>query len=194
MLVTGRSPGGFPLSVAFPAIVVFLLFSFTGSGAQVPADSSLSRPDTIPAGREEAQLPRARIDLEKGGTVIIELFPDDAPVTVARFIELVQSGFYDGLPFHRVESFVVQTGKKDNDYPPIVGEMFDQDLRHEVGTVGMARKPDSYDSGTTQFYIVTEYRSALHGEYTVFGKVVEGMDLVHEIKKNDKITKIEMVE
>ena len=58
----------------------------------------------------------------------------------------------------------------------------------------MARKPDSYDSGTTQFYIVKECRSSLQGEYTVFGEVIEGMDFVHKIKKNDKIKSIEIVE
>jgi cyclophilin family peptidyl-prolyl cis-trans isomerase len=162
--------------------------------AQEPADSSASVEDSSLAEKEAVPVLKAKIELKKGGVILIELFPDDAPITVERFIELVRKGFYDDMRFHRVEDFVVQTGKKDNDYPPIIGEMFGQDLRHKVGSVGMARKPDSYDSATTQFYIVKECRSALQGEYTVFGEVIEGMDIVHKIKKNDKIKSIEIVE
>jgi len=71
--------------------------------------------------------------------------------------------------------------------------MFDQKLTHDPGMVGMARLPDDYDSGTTQFYIVKERKPNFNGEYTLFGRVVEGMELVGAIEKNDKIKRMEIV-
>ncbi|MBN2184291.1 MAG: peptidylprolyl isomerase [Candidatus Krumholzibacteriota bacterium] len=191
-----RSRGARLLSVIIPAAVISLSLTLytAGAAAQEAADTSASAADSSFAEKEAEPSLKAKIVLEKGGVILIELFPEDAPITVERFVELVRNGFYDDLEFHRVENFVVQTGNRDNDYPPIIGEMFGQDLRHKVGSVGMARKPDSYDSATTQFYMVKECRSALQNEYTVFGEVIEGMDLVHKIKKRDKIKSIEIIE
>jgi len=125
--------------------------------------------------------------LEKGGAVIIELYLEMAPKTVARVMELTGEGFYDGLEFHRVESFLVQTGKGKHDLPPLEGEMFGQKIWHEEGMVGMARLPNGYDTATTQFYIMKERRSKLNSEYTLFGRVQSGMEHVHGIKKGRKI-------
>lgn len=126
--------------------------------------------------------------LEKGGTVIIELYPDKAPKTVERIMKLAGEGFYDGLKFHRVESFLVQTGKADHDLPPLEGEMYGQrKIWHEEGMVGMARLPSGYDTATTQFYIMKERMPKLNGEYTLFGRVVSGMEHVHALKKGHKI-------
>ena len=113
---------------------------------------------------------------------------------VERVLELVKKGFYDGLRFHRVEDYLIQTGRGDIEIEPIEGEMFGQDLKHEVGMVGMARLPDDYDSATTQFYICKKRLPRLNGEYTLIGKVVEGMELVFKIKKGDKIKSIDIVE
>ncbi len=139
-------------------------------------------------------LPRICINLKKGGRIVIELYPDEAPLAVERVLELVKRGFYNGLRFHRVEDYLVQTGRGDIEIEPIEGEMFGQDLKHEVGMVGMARLPDDYDSATTQFYICKKRLPRLNGEYTLIGKVVEGMDLVFKIKKGDKIMSIDIVE
>lgn len=125
--------------------------------------------------------------LEKGGTVIIELYPEHAPKTVERIMKLAGEGFYDGLRFHRVESFLVQTGKGEHDLPPFEGEMFGQRIWHEEGMVGMARLPNGYDTATTQFYIMKERRANLNGEYTLFGRVVSGMEHIHSLKKGRKI-------
>ncbi len=194
MIAFRRPDGPFLRSIILPAAVFFLTLSIfvTGASSQETPDTTALESDSLPAEKDGA--PVARIVLEKGGVILLRLFPDDAPVTVARFIELVNAGFYNDLDFHRVEDFVVQTGNRDNEYPPIIGEMFEQDLRHKVGSVGMARKPDSYDSATTQFYIVKQCRSALQGEYTVFGEVIEGMDIVKKIEKHDKIVTIEIVD
>lgn len=125
--------------------------------------------------------------LEKGGAVIMELYPEMAPKTVARIMKLAGEGFYNGLKFHRVESFLVQTGKGKHDLPQLEGEMYGQRIWHEEGMVGMARLPSGYDTATTQFYIVKERRPKLNGEYTLFGRVQSGMEHVHSIKKGNKI-------
>jgi cyclophilin family peptidyl-prolyl cis-trans isomerase len=137
---------------------------------------------------------RIAITLEKGGVIVMEMLTEDAPISVERILTLVRDGFYDGLKFHRVEGFLVQTGKKEHEYPQIEGEMFGQELTHEAGMVGMARFPHSYDSASTQFYIMKKHKAIFNGEYTLFAKVIEGMDVLDKIKKNDKIDSIVIVE
>jgi peptidyl-prolyl cis-trans isomerase B (cyclophilin B) len=144
--------------------------------------------------KEDQAAPRVVIELEEGGEIVLELMPDEAPIAVERFTELVNDGFYNGLRFHRVESWIVQTGKRDTDLEPIEGEMFFQDLKHDRGMVGMARLVDDYDSATTQFYIIKEHKSILNGEYTLFARVVDGMDKVMKIKKGDEIEEIRFIQ
>jgi len=139
-------------------------------------------------------LPRIVITTEKYGDIVIELYPKEAPKAVERILSLVRAGFYNGLPFHRVESYVVQTGSAESELPPIEGEMFSVKLKHEDGMVGMARFPDDYDSAKTQFYICKQHLPAMNGEYTLFGRVIEGLDIVHKIKKGDGIKTIKAVE
>jgi cyclophilin family peptidyl-prolyl cis-trans isomerase len=134
------------------------------------------------------------IVLDKGGEIVMELLPEAAPIAVERFTLLVNEGFYDGLKFHRVESWLIQTGKKDTELPTIEGEMFFQDLKHDKGKVGMARLVDDYDSASTQFYILKECKNALNGEYTIFACVVEGMDVVMNVKKGAKIKEVKFIE
>ena len=154
----------------------------------VSADSAAAAAiDSIDESTEKTPYKRIRIVLEKGGEIVIELLADEAPLAVERIIALVQEGFYNGLKFHRVESYLVQTGRKDSDLPPVEGEMFGRAIRHEVGMVGMARLPDDYDSASTQFYIMKERRPRLNGEYTLFGRVIAGMEHVGKIKKGWKI-------
>ena len=148
------------------------------------------------AGEEgpQSKAQRVVIVMDKGGEIVMELLPEEAPIAVERFTQLVKEGFYDGLKFHRVESWLIQTGKKETDLEPIEGEMFFQDLKHKKGMVGMARLVDDYDSATTQFYILKECKNALNGEYTLFACVVDGMDVVMNVKKGDKIKEIKFVE
>lgn len=122
----------------------------------------------------------------KDGRVVIEMFPDKAPEHVKRIKELVREGFYDGLTFHRViEGFMAQTGDPMGDGTGGSGKKLKaefNDMPHERGTVSMARSmnPDSADS---QFFICFKDCSWLDGQYTVWGKVTEGMDFVDNIKK-----------
>jgi len=138
--------------------------------------------------------PRISINVDKLGDIMIELYPKEAPKSVERILTLVRSGFYDGLKFHRVELYVVQTGAAESNLPPVEGEMFGEKLTHEEGMVGMARLPNDYDSARTQFYICKKHLPLMNGEYTLFGKVIEGMKLVHKIKKGDTVKSVKVVE
>lgn len=126
----------------------------------------------------------------KDGRVTIEMFPEKAPNHVARIKELVRSGFYDGLLFHRViEDFMAQTGDPNGNGTGGSGVKLKaefNDMPHKRGTVSMARaqRPDSGDS---QFFICFKDCSWLDGQYTVWGQVTDGMDFVDNIKKGSPI-------
>ncbi len=126
-----------------------------------------------------------------GGSIVAELFPDKAPETVENFKTLVADGFYDGLTFHRiVEDFVVQGGDPDGTGTGgpghnIKGEFanngFTQnDLTHVDGALAMARA-NHPDSAGSQFYITLGAQPFLDGNYAVFGVVVEGLEVVHQL-------------
>jgi peptidylprolyl isomerase/peptidyl-prolyl cis-trans isomerase B (cyclophilin B) len=123
----------------------------------------------------------------------IELFPDVAPRTVARFTELVKTGFYTGLTFHRViQRFLVQGGDPAGDGSGGSGTATPAEFnerKHVVGTVGMARLRDP-DSADSQFYLCLEPQPFLDGRYTVFGQVVEGLEVMTKIRENDIMRKI----
>jgi peptidyl-prolyl cis-trans isomerase B (cyclophilin B) len=145
--------------------------------------------------------PVATITMENGDTITLYLYPDKAPNTVANFISLANSGFYDGLTFHRcISSFLIQGGDPNGDGTGgpgyyISGEFADNgytknDLEMEEGVIAMARfgtSDDSdeeyYDTAGSQFFILTKDKSDLDGKYAVFGKVFYGMNTVNNIAK-----------
>ncbi|MDC3025832.1 peptidylprolyl isomerase [Candidatus Pelagibacter sp.] len=137
----------------------------------------------------------------KDGDVKIEMFPDVAPNHVKRITELANNGKYDNVVFHRViDGFMAQTGDVKfgnssssdfnlqragmggSDLPDLKQEF--NDMPHERGTVSMARSSDP-NSANSQFFICFESASYLDRNYTVFGKVIEGMEFVDKIKKGD---------
>jgi peptidyl-prolyl cis-trans isomerase B (cyclophilin B) len=133
------------------------------------------------------------------GTFVIELYPKVAPKTVENFEKLVNKGFYNGLTFHRVEpGFVVQGGDPNGDGTggpgyEIAAEI-KPDEKHLRGSVATARtgdevNPDRKSSGS-QFYICLEPQPGLDGQYTIFGGVVKGMNVVDQIKVGDHMKKI----
>ncbi|MBS4957357.1 MAG: peptidylprolyl isomerase [Clostridium sp.] len=155
------------------------------------------------------ELPVATIKVKDFGTIKAELYPDKAPNTVNNFISLANSGFYDGLIFHRViEGFMNQGGDPDGvgtggpGYS-IKGEFSNNgytnnDLKHTAGVLSMARANDP-DSAGSQFFIMAEEASYLDGDYAAFGKVIEGMDVVEainsvETNSNDKPLKDVVIE
>ena len=128
------------------------------------------------------------IDLE-GGRVTIEMLPDVAPNHVARIKELARAGFYDGIVFHRViDGFMAQTGDPtgtgtgSSDLPDLKAEF--SDVNHGRGAVSMARA-QSPNSANSQFFIVFDDASFLDGQYTVWGQVTDGMELVDAIKRGE---------
>ena len=126
----------------------------------------------------------------KDGRVVIEMRPDLAPKHVARIKELTRQGFYDGVVFHRViDGFMAQTGDPRGDGTGGSGQKLDAEFsreRHVRGTTSMARaqNPNSADS---QFFIMLAPSPHLDGQYTVRGKVTQGMEFVDKIKKGSSV-------
>ena len=124
----------------------------------------------------------------KDGRVVIELLPELAPNHVARIKELTRQGFYDGIVFHRViDGFMAQTGDPTGTGTGGSGKKLDAEFStesHVRGIVSMARSQDP-NSGDSQFFIVFDDASFLDKQYTVWGRVTEGMDVVDKIKKGD---------
>jgi peptidylprolyl isomerase len=124
------------------------------------------------------------------GQVVIEMRPDLAPGHVARIKELVKSGFYDGIVFHRViEGFMAQTGCPHGTGTGGSGQKLKAEFNkepHVRGTVSMARAQNP-DSGDSQFFICFDDASFLDGQYTVWGKVISGMENVDKIKRGEPV-------
>lgn len=124
----------------------------------------------------------------KDGRVVIEMFPDKAPAHVERIKELARAKFYDGLPFHRViDGFMAQTGDPTgtgaggSDKQNLPAEF--SGLSHTRGTVSMARRGNDVNSANSQFFIVFKDSDFLDGQYTIWGRVIEGMEFVDNIKR-----------
>lgn len=164
------------------------------NSSQSIADENNSTPES------SEDLPVATIEVEGFGTIEAELYPETAPNTVNNFIYLANSGFYDNLTFHRIiKDFMIQGGDSDGNGTggpgySIEGEFTSNGiangLKHTEGVLSMARAQDPNSAGS-QFFIMTKEASHLDGEYAAFGKVINGMDVVHEIENvktgaNDK--------
>ena len=152
-----------------------------------------------------AKAKTAVIALEKGGEIAIEFFPSDAPKTVENFLKLAGQGFYDGTSFHRVvPGFVAQAGDPLSKTLPagdrrigtgdpgykIKAEFNKQ--KHDRGVLAMARSQDP-DSAGSQFYITLAPAPHLDGQYTVFGRVTSGMNVVDGIRVGDRIKSVKIV-
>ena len=140
---------------------------------------------------------RARIDTDRG-TMVLELYAEEAPETVANFEKLANSGFYDGLTFHRViPEFVIQGGcpRGDGTGGPgytITCETEGNPHHHERGSLSMAHA--GKDTGGSQFFICHSPQPHLDGKHTVFGKVVEGLDVVDAIRRADHMTQVRVTD
>jgi len=137
------------------------------------------------------------ITLEKGGEIRLEFYAEDAPKTVENFVTLAKKGFYNGLNFHRVvPDFVVQGGCPKGNGTGGPGYQIKAEFnkqKHLRGTLAMARSQDP-DSAGSQFYICYGTTPHLDGQYTVFGRVVSGMEHVDRIKQGDKMTSVTITE
>ena len=141
-----------------------------------------------------------QIEMENGGIIKLELYPEHAPITVANFVKLVNDGFYDGLIFHRViKNFMIQGGDPEGtgmggSPDKIKGEFaangVNNPIKHERGVISMART-NNPNSASSQFFICHKAAPHLDGSYAAFGKVIEGIEVVDEIAnvvtgKNDR--------
>lgn len=131
-----------------------------------------------------------QIEMEDGGKIVLELYPDKAPITVNNFKKLVSEGFYDGLIFHRViKDFMIQGGDPEGtgmggSKDKIKGEFksngFNNTISHKRGVISMARS-QSNNSASSQFFICHADSTFLDGDYAAFGAVISGMDVVDKI-------------
>ncbi len=175
-------------------VLVFALISLAGCGNKKTSDIQT---DNEPTSKEVAMqnvnsksdnsLPTAVITLESGETITLELYPDEAPNTVANFISLANKGFYNGTIFHRViKGFMMQGGDPDGTgfggpgYA-IKGEFasngFNNNIPFERGTIGMGRTTFP-DSAGSQFFICQAEYAYGNGQYAAFGKVTDGIEVV----------------
>lgn len=145
----------------------------------------------------ETENPVVAMYIENYGAIVIELYPDIAPNTVANFISLTKSNFYDNNTIHRlVPGFVLQggdptgTGTGGPGYT-IKGEFsandFENNLKHEKGIVSMARTSVSNDTAGSQFFIMLGTASYLDGQYAAFGKVIDGWSNIENIINNEQV-------
>jgi peptidyl-prolyl cis-trans isomerase B (cyclophilin B) len=136
---------------------------------------------------------QATVELAKGGSFTFTLRADKAPQTVERFAGKARSGFYDNLTFHRVEDWVVQGGD-----PKGTGTGGDRvpseynDLSFKLGAVGIARGQDAAFNNDSQWFVVKKDSTFLDKQYTNFGQVTAGMDVVANVKIGDKIKTIKI--
>jgi peptidyl-prolyl cis-trans isomerase B (cyclophilin B) len=128
------------------------------------------------------------------GTMELELYPQYAPITVNNFVFLAEQGFYDGVSFHRViDNFVIQGGDPTGTGRGGPGYRFEDELvgnplKHETGVISMANAGPNTNG--SQFFITHAPQPHLDGKHTVFGKVVEGQDVIYEIRTGDEMTSV----
>ena len=169
--------------------LLLALFASIGTVLCIPGCSKNTEEETVPAG-ETGETIMVQIEMDNGGIIKLELYPDIAPITVANFEKLVKEGFYDGLIFHRViKDFMIQGGDptgtgmggaKETIKGEFASNGVKNSLSHTRGVISMARSQKK-DSASSQFFICHADAKYLDGDYAAFGKVIEGMDVVDEI-------------
>jgi cyclophilin family peptidyl-prolyl cis-trans isomerase len=172
----------------FTKALFVLPFAFALIAAKAPPPATEPALPSIAAPADVAANPANKLTLElsNGGTVVIQLRPDLAPRHVERIQALVRQGFYNGLSFHRViPGFMAQggdpkgTGEGGSTLPDLKAEFTAVPFLR--GTVGAARTGDNVDSANSQFFIMFIPNAGMNGQYTVFGRVISGMDTVDKI-------------
>jgi peptidyl-prolyl cis-trans isomerase B (cyclophilin B) len=171
-------------------IVVLLILAFAATWTYA---KTASKTVAKPAKKVVVKHPKVEIQMANGKIMIFELYPEYAPATVANFLSLAKSGFYNGLKFHRIiAGFMAQGGDPlgtgmGGSSKPIKGEFanngFKQNtLKHTKGVISMARTGDP-NSASSQFFIMAAATPGLDGDYAAFGKLIEGEKTLDEIMK-----------
>lgn len=169
-------------------ILLCILFSMTACGQKTSSNSSSDDTQNLLSGKHHVA-----IEISSYGTIEVELDADTAPITVTNFINLANSGFYNGLTFHRViDGFMIQGGDPNGDgtggsSETIKGEFskngVTNNISHVRGTISMARS-SANNSASSQFFIMQKDTPSLDGQYAAFGTVTSGMDIVDKICKD----------
>lgn len=167
--------------------IVFSIFLLTGCGEKENL-SEVKEYENIKYQETNKKTNNVLIELESEEKIIMELYPDVAPISVKNFQKLVESDFYNDIIFHRVvKDFVIQAGDGTSlgrTASTIKGEFsangVQNDLKHERGVVSMARTSVK-DSASSQFFIMLEDNASLDGQYAAFGRVIAGLDVVDKI-------------
>lgn len=179
------------LAIALTLAMTTMLFGCVKY--QTPNDFKPTAPEDSLTG-----LHHVEIEIQDYGVISVELNADKAPITVTNFISLAESGFYNGLTFHRIiDGFMMQGGDPQGNGQGgsgtnIVGEFANNgydynDISHIRGTISMARAQDN-NSGSSQFFIMQADTLDLDGNYAAFGHVTSGMDIVDAICANTPVT------
>ena len=174
------------IGVIVIAVVLVAWFSLPKSKADITTAKQYSAPPPMTIDVTKQYF--ATVKMEKGGEFVIQLFPDKAPITVNNFVFLAREGFYDGTTFHRVlADFMAQGGDPTGTGGGGPGYMFqneDNDLTFDKpGVVAMANA--GRDTNGSQFFITFGPQEYLNGNYTIFGQVIQGMDVVTSIRLRD---------
>ena len=169
-------------------ILLCILFSLTACGQKASSNSSSDDTQNLLSGKHHVA-----IEVNSYGTIEAELDADTAPFTVTNFINLANSGFYNGLTFHRViDGFMIQGGDPNGDgtggsSEKIKGEFksngVQNNISHVRGTISMARS-SANNSASSQFFIMQKDTTSLDGKYAAFGTVTSGIDIVDKICKD----------
>lgn len=159
-----------------------------------------------PTEPQQAQVAYVRMIIKDKGALVIELDLKEAPKTSENFLRLVKEKFYDGIRFHRVvPKFVIQAGDPQSKTLPMGHPQLGtggsgktikfepNNLKHKRGAMGMARAMDP-DSASSQFYICLEDLPQLDGNYVIFGRVVEGIEIIDQVRVGDAIEKATVLE
>lgn len=181
--------------VLLMAVVLCALLAACGNKNQESGEESTSSPEETGA-PSEPDRHHVEITVKDYGKITVELYKDEAPITVENFLKLAKEGFYDGLTFHRIlAGFMIQggdpegTGMGGSD-ETIKGEFSSNgvpnDLSHTRGAISMARTKVN-DSASSQFFIVQQDSVHLDGDYACFGYVTEGMDVVDAICEDAEV-------
>lgn len=194
-------------SLSTVVLYIVALALFTSSTTALPGAADSSKDKILIGKREKMTTTDPTVVMETTkGTIKIQVFKNEAPITANNFLDLVQRSFYNGLTFHRYEpGFVIQGGDPQGDG---TGGFVDPQtkterrislevkpgLRHDSqGMLAMARSSDP-NSASSQFYITLGAASFLNMQYAVFGKVVDGMSVVQQLRKGDRMTKVSVFE
>ena len=177
--------------VTLTLALLMLTALLCGCGAKTPSVLDLSKCRTERLEPVDHETNFVQIELECGAYIVIELYPDIAPITVANFKKLVSEKFYDGIIFHRViNGFMIQGGDPEGtgmggSAETIKGEFASNGvanpISHTAGVVSMARKGNDNDSASSQFFIMHKTSPHLDGDYAAFGKVWRGIETVNQI-------------